>query len=140
MCCRPWRLLCETHCARVAHWCQDPFHRAQSADGRREGFCCIKAQLLLAQHTVEMDLSFQKEGPKAPYLHKQRRSVSLCQVCVLKTSPPEAPGRPDSRGEGIWEKIKQEDMAEFSLGTCDGVARQLQENEYGVPSARLSCT
>lgn len=58
-----------------------------------------------------MDLSSEEEGPKALYLHKRRRNVSLCQVQVLKASPPGAPGCPDTGEEGIWEKIKYEDMA-----------------------------
>lgn len=79
--------------------------------GGGRDFVVLKARLLLAQHTVEMDLRFEEEGPKALYLHTRRGNVSLCQVLVLKASPSGVPGCPDTGGEGIWEKIKHEDMA-----------------------------
>lgn len=83
-----------------------PSVRAQS--GERSDFVVLTA-ILLAHHPVEMDLIFEEEGPKTLYLHKRRGNVSLCQVHILKASPPGASGRPDTGGEGIGEKIKQED-------------------------------
>lgn len=85
-----------------------PLPRAQSGGGRRKGFRCIEALLLLAQHELEIDLGFEKEG----LCLVSKRETCLPSKCkFLMHGLQQSLGSPDTGGEGVGEKIKQEDMA-----------------------------
>lgn len=89
--------------------------------GGGRDFVALKAQLLLAQHTLEIDLALKRKDRK-PSASVSERGTCLSVKCKFLMPGLQQPlGSPDTEGEGVWEKIKHEDMAVCVLGDINSL-------------------